>query len=256
MTDWNPRDYLAFEAERTRPSRDLAARIAVERPADIGEIGCGPVNTARVLRERWPEAAILGLDNSPAMVEKARKDYPEGNWVVADAAAFDAPEAYDSVFSNAAIQWIPAHQALLPRLFGALRPGGALAVQVPAFERMPIRDAIRSVAESARWKSATAGCADGFAFHDLGYYYDLLCREASRIDAWETLYSHVMPSRSAIVEFIRSTGLRPYLDALPGDSERKAFLADLVIEAERAYPARVDGKALFPFDRQFFIAYK
>jgi len=256
MNDWNPTEYLRFEAERTRPSRDLATRIEVEKAKDIVDIGCGPGNSARVLRERWPEASILGLDNSPAMIKKARMDFPGEKWIVADAAAFDAREAYDVVFSNATIQWIPGHETLVPRLFGALRPGGALAVQVPAFAKIPIRDAILAVAGSARWKEATRGCAEAFTFHDLGFYYNLLCRGASRVDLWETLYSHVLPSRSAVVDFIRSTGLRPYLGALRDDAERNDFLADLYEEIRGAYPERADGKVLFPFDRQFFIAYR
>jgi trans-aconitate 2-methyltransferase len=256
MKDWNPTEYLRFEAERTRPARDLASRIDLAEPGNVIDIGCGPGNSTLVLSERWPSSAILGIDSSPAMIEKARKDYPDGNWTVADASAFEARGSYDVVFSNATIQWIPDHGKLVPRLFDALRPGGALAVQIPAFTKMPVHEAIRAVAESDGWRAATKGCADGFTFRDLGYYYDLLCPCASRIDAWETLYSHVLPSRLAIVDFVRSTGLRPYLDALRDDAEREDFLADLAVEVGKAYPERADGKVLFPFDRLFFIAYK
>lgn len=256
MDDWNPTEYLRFEAERTRPSRDLAARIEAEAPKDIVDIGCGPGNSTRVLRERWPESSILGLDSSPAMIEKARKEYPEGEWAVADAAAFDGRGAYDIVFSNAALQWMPAHEALVPRLFGALKPGGAIAFQVPMFEAMPIHSAIRAVAESYPWRSRLEGLASGLTSHGVDFYYDILGPIASRVDAWRTQYAHVMPSRASIVDFIRSTGLRPYLDALPGDRERDEFIRDLVAECGRTYPARADGKALFHFDRLFVVAYK
>jgi trans-aconitate 2-methyltransferase len=256
VEDWNPTEYLRFEAERTRPSRDLAARIEVEAPEDIVDIGCGPGNSTRVLRERWPESSILGLDSSPAMIEKARKECPEGEWTVADAAAFDGRGAYDIVFSNAALQWMPAHEALVPKLFGALRPGGALAFQVPMFEAMPIHAAIRAVAESDRWRSRLGGLASGLTLRDIDFYYDILGPIASRVDAWRTQYAHVMPSCAAIVAFVRSTGLRPYLDALPGDRERDEFIRGLVAECERAYPVRSDGKTLFPFDRLFVVAYR
>jgi trans-aconitate 2-methyltransferase len=258
MKDWNPTEYLRFEAERTRPSRDLAARIEVESPKDLVDIGCGPGNSTRVLRERWPESSILGLDSSEAMIEQARKDCPEGKWIVADAAAFDAPEAYDVVFSNATLQWIPCHETLVPRLFAALRPGGALAVQVPMFSSMPISAAIDRVAKSARWKELAGDRGEGFTFCDAAFYYDLLCTRAgaARIDLWETSYDHVMPSREAVVDFVRYTGLRPYLDVLSGEDERAEFLGDLLREVEKAYPSRADGKVLFPFKRLFFIAYK
>ncbi len=255
-SDWDPVEYLRFEAERTRPSRDLVARIEVEAPKDIIDIGCGPGNSAKVLLERWPGASILGIDSSPAMIERARKERPEGSWEVADAAGFEAREAFDIVFSNAAIQWIPDHESLIPRLFGAVRPGGALAVQVPMFEAMPIYAAIRAVAGSSRWRAHLGSLASGLTFYDLDFYYDILGPMASKVDAWRTQYAHVMPSRSAIVDFVRSTGLRPYLDALCDDEERRDFLADLLAGIGEAYPDRADGKVLFPFDRLFFIASK
>jgi trans-aconitate 2-methyltransferase len=256
MSDWNPSQYLRFEAERTRPSVDLAARIDVAEPRAIVDIGCGPGNSTRVLRQRWPRSSILGLDSSPAMIERARTEQPGEEWRVSDAAAFDSREAYDVVFSNAALQWIPDHASLVPRLLGAVRTDGALAVQVPQFASMPIHVAIESVARSAKWDAYTAACAGNFTYHDAEFYYDLLCPAAARIDLWETYYFHVLPSSRAIVDFIRSTGMKPYLDALPDDLSKREFEDEVLAEVERAYPPRADGKALFPFDRLFFIAYK
>ncbi len=256
MSDWNPSEYLRFEAERTRPAFDLAARIEVEEPRAAVDIGCGPGNSSRALRARWPLCSMLGLDSSPAMIERARSAYPADEWRVADAAGLEAAEAFDVVFSNAALQWIPDHDSLVPRLFAAIRPGGALAVQVPRFASMPMSEAIDAVAASPRWRGSTAGCADNFTYHGAEYYYDLLAHRASRIDLWETLYCHVLPSPGALVDFIRSTGLRPYLDALSGDGLKAAFEAEVLAEVEKSYPLRADGKVLFPFHRLFFIAYR
>ena len=64
MSDWNPHQYLKFGDERTQPSIDLVARIRLERPGTIIDLGCGPGNSTRILRERWPEAEIAGLDSS------------------------------------------------------------------------------------------------------------------------------------------------------------------------------------------------
>jgi trans-aconitate 2-methyltransferase len=256
MSDWDPAQYLRFEAERTRPSMDLAARIGIDEPGTIVDIGCGPGNSARALRERWPRSSILGLDSSPAMIEKARKDYPAQDWVVSDASEFDAEDAYDIVFSNAALQWIPDHESLAPRLLGAVRKGGALAVQIPRFRSMPIHVAIEAVAASDRWRGYTEGCAGQFTYHDAGFYYDSLSPLATRMDIWETFYFHVLPSRSALIDFIRSTGMKPYLDSLPDGGAKAEFEAEVLLEIEAAYPLRPDGHVLFPFHRLFFIAYK
>jgi trans-aconitate 2-methyltransferase len=256
MGDWDPAQYLRFEAERTRPSKDLAARVELEAPAAIIDIGCGPGNSARVLRERWPRGSILGLDNSPAMIERARRDYPELSWRLGDASVLEERGAYDLVFSNAALQWMPDHESLLPRLFAALRPAGALAAQIPRFSAMPIHRAIERVAASPRWKDRTSGRGGGLVVHEPGFYYDLLCGLAARVDMWQTIYFHVLPSHRALVEFIRSTGMKPYLDSLPNENLKAEFEAEVLGECEKAYSVSADGAVLFPFDRFFFIAYR
>jgi trans-aconitate 2-methyltransferase len=256
MSDWDPALYLRFEAERTRPSIDLASRIEIAEPESILDVGCGPGNSARVLLARWPKSRILGLDSSPAMIERAKRDYPEMSWVLGDATALDAREAYDLVFSNAALQWMPEHEELVPRLLAAAKTGGALAVQIPRFKGMPVNAAIERVAASARWRALTEGCAEGHHYHEPVRYYDMLCGLAKRIDLWQTHYSHVLPSRGAIIDFIRGTGMKPYLDALPGTELKDEFEREVLSECEPLYPLRADGKVLFPFDRLFFIAYK
>lgn len=70
---------------------------------------------------------------------------------------------------------------------------------------------------------------------------------------WQTTYEHVMPDAAAIVEWVRGTGLRPYLEALE-PAEPPAYLAAYQAEIERAYPPRSDGRRLFHFPRLFVVA--
>ena len=118
MPIWNPDQYLKFRNERTQPSLDLIARIALENPATIIDIGCGPGNSTDALRRRWPGANLIGLDSSSEMIVAAQKDYPQGEWINADAASFRPNRQYDLVFSNATLQWIHHHTTLIPTLFG------------------------------------------------------------------------------------------------------------------------------------------
>ena len=111
--DWNPELYLKYNKERIQPSIDLVSRINFDNPRNIIDIGCGPGNSTHVLTERWPDAKITGIDNSPAMIEKAQNDYPSQTWKVMDAGNLVFDEKYDIVFSNATIQWIPDHKKLL-----------------------------------------------------------------------------------------------------------------------------------------------
>jgi len=132
MPRWDANVYLRFADERTQPSIDLAQRIALSGPRRIVDIGCGPGNSTEVLRRRWADASILGLDSSPQMIDAARQRHPQGEWLVADATSWEPAEALDLIFSNATFQWLANHESLCPRLLRQLRPGGALAVQMPA----------------------------------------------------------------------------------------------------------------------------
>lgn len=86
-------------------------------------------------------------------------------------------------------------------------------------------------------------------------YYDALATVAGSVDIWETEYHHVMESSAAIVEWISSTGLRPFLDALDAEADKQRFVALLTQRVTESYTARIDGRVLFPFRRTFVIAY-
>jgi trans-aconitate 2-methyltransferase len=117
MSDWNPNHYLEFANERTRPAADLVARIHIAQPQSIVDLGCGPGNSTQVLRQRWPDARIVGIDPSPEMIKAARSSFPDQAWKLADAAQWSCPEPVSLVFSNALFQWIPDHQQLVQRLW-------------------------------------------------------------------------------------------------------------------------------------------
>ena len=256
-TKWNPELYLKFQRERTQPSRDLVQRIELEGPETILDLGCGPGNSAAVLAERWPGARITGVDNSDEMIARARADYPQWEWVLADARELPASPRYDLVYSNAAIQWIPRHETLIPKLFALVRRGGALAVQVPMWEGMAVRQVIESVAREPRFLGASSDVPSPLVFHGPRFYYDLLARSgAAPIAIWDTTYHHEMESHEMIVEMMRSTGMRPYLERLESDDERKAFLAAVLEGVEREYPAQANGRVLYGFHRLFFVAYR
>jgi trans-aconitate 2-methyltransferase len=259
MPTWNATQYLKFGDERTRPSRDLAARIEVAQPARVVDLGCGPGNSTEVLAQRWPNAEIIGLDNSAAMIESARAAHQAPpatrstplRWLTADIAewaAAEGGETFDVVFSNAALQWLPDHASLLPRLMRRVAPGGALAFQMPA-HNSPAHRIMRAMAAEIALRVADWHC------HEPAFYYDVLAACARRVDLWETEYVHVMADAKAIVEWYRGSGLRPFLDALGTAAERDRFAAEFLEGVKEAYPKRADGRVLFPFRRVFAVAY-
>src|SRR5690349_18417429 len=222
MADWNPGLYLRFERERTQPVRDLVARLEVREPSRILDIGCGPGNSTAVLKERWPKASITGLDNSRAMIEKARRSRTDVEWLEADAGSdLSHLGTFDVVLANASLQWLPNHEALLPRLFRSVSPGGALAVQVPKFDRMPSAQAVRETA--AEYESFFTGFDEALHRLDDATYYDVLSKSSRAVELWVTHYHHVMEDHAAIIEWMKSTALRPYLDRLPS-TQQEPFL--------------------------------
>ena len=252
---WDPDTYLRFGDERTRPASELAARVAVETPKTVIDLGCGPGNSTQVVRRRWPDAQVVGLDSSGSMIAAAARAYPDQQWVQGDIADWTCAEPCDLIFSNAALQWLPGHAGLVRRLFEQVADGGALAFQIPSGRYSPVRVLMREVAADEAWRSRMEPAQNALTIEEPHVYYDALAPIARSIDMWETEYYHVLSSAAAAVEWMSATGLRPYLEALDSDAERKRFLEKLTARAEAAYTGRSDGRVLFPFRRLFVIAY-
>ena len=257
MSTWDVPLYLRYQQERAQPARDLLSRLQLENaPRRLVDLGCGAGNVTALLREKWPRAEIIGIDSSAQMIAAARREYSRETWRLADIASWRANEemAPDLVFSNAALQWLPRHQLLMPQLFSQLARGGALAVQMPSDEDAPLRRIVREVAQKSRWGNRMEAPLKALTFRAPEFYYDVLCRDAARLEIWETEYSHAMENVEAILDWYRGTGLRPFLEALHDDEERATFLAQIRDGYAREYSRRADGRVLLPFRRLFFIA--
>jgi trans-aconitate 2-methyltransferase len=235
----------------------LAARVEVAAPRRLIDLGCGPGNSTAVLRERWPAAEITGLDSSAEMLEKARADGPTAYWLQGDIARWseEAGEQFDLVFSNAALQWVPDHAALFPRLLGRVAAGGALAAQLPAYSDQPGQRLIRELARSAKWQARFTTEPVDWRAESVGFYYDTLAGSAARLELWETEYVHVVDGSQAVVEWYRATGLRPFLNALATEAHREEFLSEYHQALQPHYRPQRDGRVLFPFRRLFVVAY-
>ena len=253
MADWNPALYSRFEDERTRPAADLLARVPLQAPRLAVDLGCGPGNSTELIVQRYPGARVIGTDNSPAMIEAARQRLPGAAFELSDITNWQPAEPPDLIYANAALQWVPDHAHLLPRLLAALAPGGVLAVQMPDNLDEPSHVLMRETAAEPRFATAI-GDADQLRARVLTVagYYDLLAPLAD-VDVWRTIYQHPMDDASAIVQWLRSTGLRPFLDPL-APALQEAYLAAYQRRIDAAYPARADGRRLLAFPRLFIVA--
>lgn len=256
MADWNAGQYLKFEDERTRPAIDLIGRVPLAEIRSAVDIGCGPGNSTELIVRRYPDAHVLGLDNSPDMIAKARMRLPEVSFQEADIATWTPDGCYDLIFANAVLQWLPDHRRLLARLASSLGTGGCLAVQMPNNLQEPSHRLMRNVAQEGPWadklKDASVSREEIGSFED---YYSWLLEAGCSVDLWQTTYVHPLADAAAIVEWLKGTGLRPYLNPLSPE-ERSMFLDRYHAEIEKAYPAQQDGRVLLRFPRLFMVAQK
>ncbi|MCC8159841.1 MAG: methyltransferase domain-containing protein [Oscillospiraceae bacterium] len=256
MSDWNSEQYLKFKTQRTMPAVDLASRVNIDAK-NILDLGCGPGNSTAVLRRRCPNARILGIDSSPDMIQKARETHGDLDFMLFDASGgIDGlDDTYDVIFSNACIQWIPNHNALIKSMINKLIDGGMIAVQVPMNGNSPLFRGISRIASEPKWGFDKVKLAHNEILSP-EEYYNILAENSSGFDIWETSYYHSMPSHRSLLEWVKSTRLKPYLENLNGENEKAAFEREVLDCAIAEYPVQNNGEIIFKFKRLFFTAVK
>jgi trans-aconitate 2-methyltransferase len=241
-----------FAGPRMQPGLDLISRLPLaEMGGDIADLGCGTGELTDLLADRYPDAAITGVDSSDTMLDKARAQFTQCSWLEADIDDWAPERPHDLIYSNAALHWINDHDRLLPRLVGCLTQGGILAIQMPRNFDAPSHVLMRDVAGQPRFSGRAKPLSEPVA--DPAFYDMLLSPLVDEVDIWETEYLHRLTGDEPVFEWVKSTGLRPVLQALDGE-DRDAYLADYRQRLLDAYPKRDDGITLYPFRRLFILA--
>jgi len=259
MSDWDPELYNRFRGYRVEPVAHILSRLqfANHENDKIIDLGCGSGENTLELARRSPHGSVLGVDGSPAMIEAARKlldaKHPElrsrVSFELLNVPEFRADHAFTLIFSNATFQWIPDQRALFEACFDALRPGGTIVVQMPANETETAKMEIGRLAREAPWSTMLGGRERAFHEEPPEFYAAMLARLGyDRINCYHLTFHHPMDRPADVVRWYRSTGLRPFLDALPED-RRDEFLARLTARLDAAYGTR--GPMTFDFKRLF-----
>lgn len=216
---WEPDQYHRFRAERRQPFEDL---LALLRPAPGGrvvDLGCGTGELTVELHRHVGAAQTIGIDSSDAMLQQAAPHAGDGvEFRGGDIAEFDGPGEWDVVAANAALQWVPDHPALFERIVRGLRPGGQLAVQVPA-NADHASHRISAALAAGEFRDEFGGSPPGDPV--LGVlrpeaYAELL----DRLGAGEQhvrlqVYGHHLDSVDDVVEWVKGTSLTRFKSALP-----------------------------------------
>ena len=276
--DWSASQYLKFSNERTRPVHDLIAQVAPHLSSKpnprIYDLGCGPGNSTAALLSTFPGARITGVDASADMLAKARATLPDVPFIQADLSAFSPSEASaggeektDLLFSNAVFHWlrVPSRLATLTTLFSRLPPGGILAFQMPDNYTQPSHAQMRVVASQPNkpWSPFFSSTAIGELsdkerpdldpIEPLVDYYNAFS-PLGKVDIWHTTYAHVVADAAAVVEWVKGSGLQPFLQRIGEEGARKAFLGEYERSLKDGYPAMQDGKVILKYPRLFVVA--
>ena len=218
---WDPAQYERFRRERAQPFYDLLALVEPRPNMRLADLGCGTGDVTLELHRSLKARETVGVDNSPAMLEKAPRE-PGLRFILGEIEQFAPPERFDLIFSNAAFHWVPDHPALFTRLRAALAPGGQLAVQMPmnddhashqtAFELARTHEFRRLLHGFERRPRLLEPAQYASWLHHLGFG-----RQHVRVQ----VYGHLLESREQVIEWVRGTLLTDYQKRLtPADWER------------------------------------
>jgi trans-aconitate 2-methyltransferase len=250
---WDPAQYEKFKAERTRPFFDLLAQLQDISPKTVVDLGCGTGEMTAELAKKWPDAQVLGIDNSPEMIAKSAP-YVSGRlrFEVCEIEDWSPKQPVDLLFSNAAFHWLRDHEQQIRRLAGFVAPGGAFAFQAPNQFREPSHTVIHEVRNTSEWKPLIGSEASDGSLAEPQWYLETLRELGFQSRVWETIYYQILQGEDAVLEWVKGTALRPLLAKLNHEQQQR-FLKQCAEKLRKAYP-KGKGGTLFPYRRMFVVA--
>ena len=244
---WQPDQYARFKAEREQPFYDLLDLVEPTPGGRVVDLGCGTGALTRVLHERTRAAETVGVDRSEAMLEQSQQHAGDGvRFERGDIAEF-SESGLDVVFANASIQWVAGHGSLFPRLASTLKPGGQLAVQMPANEDHPSHAVAREVAQESPHAEALGGFVYRHSIESTEWYAEQFARLGfAEQHVRLQVYLHRLPGPEDVIEWVKGSLLTGYRNRMAA-ADYEAFLADY---RERLLSVLSDERPfLYPFKR-------
>lgn len=256
MVDWNPDAYRRFAEQRNRPFLDLLDLLPPTVPGPLLDLGCGDGRLTRLAAERLGATEVVAVDSSPRMIESAQagEDKVPTAWVLGDLRTpLGGDRTWDVVLSNAVLQFLDEHDVVFPGLMARVAPGGWLAVH------MPFNHVARShlLMEEAAQASELGGAFGDFRVawpQEAPEMYAAWLRDAGfeHVSVQLRTYRHPLEGAGAIVAWMKSGGLQPWLDALD-PALHETFLAVYTAMIDRAYPSIGDDVRLLDYTRLLIV---
>jgi trans-aconitate 2-methyltransferase len=247
---WNPDTYHKFQAERAAPFEDLLALVNVREGLRVVDLGCGTGELTARLAGHLPGSTVVGIDNSPEMLERAaRHERPGLSFELASIE--DLQGEWDLIFTHAAIHWVDDHEHLIPALLSRLRPGGQLAVQIPSNHGHLTHRLITEIAGQEPFRTALGGWIRTSAVLGIEKYAELLYAHGGQdLTVFEKVYPHVLANADSLADWTSGTALVPYFARMNADMQTQ-FMEVYRQRLREHYPA---GPVFYGFRRTLFSA--
>ena len=247
---WNPELYHKYQKERFAPFQDLMKLIVVREGISAVDLGCGTGELTQMVSDMLPGSQMLGMDSSSNMLDKTLSlQRPGLSFELGSIEKVDGQ--WDLIFSNAAIQWVDNHSELIPKLASQLKPGGQIAVQMPANHNHPTQRLMADVAEQDPYLGALGVWKRQWSVLSIREYAELLYQCGGQdIVVFEKIYPHVLPDVDAVVEWLSGTAMIPYMERLPKELHNR-FIDDY---RKRLRDLYTEVPVFFPYQRIFFSA--
>lgn len=244
---WNPLQYQKFETERSQPFYDLIKLIVPKKNMVVADLGCGTGKLTNLLHETLHPKRTLGIDFSPKMLKESEKYVLPGlDFLLMDIEEFRAPEKFDLIFSNAALQWVPDHFELFTRLAHDLKEGGQLAVQMPANFDYPTHVLASELARENPFKEELNGESLHHHILTIEEYSKLLYQLGFKQQVVRMqVYPHILDSVDSVIEWVKGSLLTYYESHLTPEKYAK-FL--------ELYSQKI--KAFFGNKSPFYLPFK
>jgi trans-aconitate 2-methyltransferase len=224
---------------RMRAALDLMRLVPDRAPRRIAEVFQGRGSLKALLAHRFPDAEIEFIDLSQS------SDCGQ---------SLDGSHKFDLICSNCSLEMVPSLRELLPVLVGMVAPTGSLAVEFPNDLYEPSRALMRMIAADGPWAKTLLPIAKTRPFNEtMEELYALLSPICDAVDIWEATYLHALASVAAVVEWMETTSLAPFLAALD-DADRREFIDRYADELQDTYPTLPDGRVLLRSRRLFVLA--
>jgi trans-aconitate 2-methyltransferase len=247
---WDPDVYHKFQSERAAPFDDLLRLVNVRENLRVIDLGCGTGELTRQLADHLPASDVVGIDNSPEMLERAQA-YARPGLRFEQAAIESVSGEWDLVFSHAALQWVDGHDTLVPRLLSLVAPGGQIAVQMPSNAGHFTQRLIRDMAVEEPYRMVLGGWVRISPVLSIDEYADLLYAHGGRdLTVFEKVYPHVVDGPDDLADWTSGTVLVPYMERLPGEL-KGPFMQEYCRRLRARWPR---GPVFYGFRRTIFAA--